>query len=238
MAVRTRGDERRLAVVSLLSANQGGVYRGEVGLALGSGLVSKGLEEKLERTSTPELYSGFANRVATALNRALRTEEQVLEQGRQLHQRDEEIEALSVQLAVKSSQLDVVQEEKAKLQVEFAVYKSAMGVLKADNKALREKMDKVAGDRETVAAERSAAAVKAYKTSLPCRKERLEWIKRAWEGLTSTLIQGGKITASDLEDVDPFPYLAADPTYREEGFDLTDDFIHQVLDLLDGISES
>ncbi|PKA55660.1 hypothetical protein AXF42_Ash006862 [Apostasia shenzhenica] len=144
MAVRMRGDERRLTVVSLSSANQGGIYRGEVGLTLGSVLMSKGLEEKLERTSTPELYSGFANRVATvrissqafspacsceltlfllqilarlplALNRALRTEEQVLEQGHQLHQRDEEIEALRVQLAMKSSHLDVVQEEKAKL---------------------------------------------------------------------------------------------------------------------------
>ncbi|PKA55348.1 hypothetical protein AXF42_Ash003987 [Apostasia shenzhenica] len=49
-----------------------------------------------------------------------------------------------------------------------------MGVLKADNKALREKMDKVVGDQETVAAERSAVAVKAYKTSLFCRKESLE----------------------------------------------------------------
>ncbi|PKA61062.1 hypothetical protein AXF42_Ash005958 [Apostasia shenzhenica] len=52
-----------------------------------------------------------------------------------------------------------------------------MSALKADNKALREKMDKVAGDQETVATERSVAAVKAYKTSLPCRKERLEGIK-------------------------------------------------------------
>ncbi|PKA65705.1 hypothetical protein AXF42_Ash013120 [Apostasia shenzhenica] len=64
-----------------------------------------------------------------------------------------------------------------------------MGVLKADNKALREKMDNVTGDQETIAAERSAAVVKAYKTSLPCRKKRLEGIKRAWEGLASTLIQ-------------------------------------------------
>ncbi|PKA59802.1 hypothetical protein AXF42_Ash011927 [Apostasia shenzhenica] len=172
MAVRTKGDERRLTVVSLPPANQGDIYRGEVGLALGSGLVSKGLEEKLERTSTPELYSGFANRVATT-----------------------------------------------------------------DNKALRDKMDKVAGDKETVAAERSAAVVKAYKTSLPFRKERLDGIKRAWEGLASILIQGGKITASDLREVDPFSCLAADPIYREEGFDLTDDLIHQMFDLLNGISE-
>ncbi|PKA66455.1 hypothetical protein AXF42_Ash007153 [Apostasia shenzhenica] len=210
MAVRTKGDERRLTVVSLPSANQGIVYRGEVGLALGSGLVSEGLEEKLERTLTSELYSGFANRVATerilfqafspicsrdltlfllqilarlplALNMALRTEEQILEQGRQLHQRDEEIEALRVQLAMKSSQLDVVQEEEIKLQEEFAFYKSVMGALKADNKALREKMNKVAGNQETVDAERFAAAVKAYKTSLPCRKKRLDGIKQAWE---------------------------------------------------------
>ncbi|PKA55291.1 hypothetical protein AXF42_Ash003928 [Apostasia shenzhenica] len=119
------------------------VYRGEVGLALGSGLVSKGLEEKLERTLTPELYSGFANKIATilthlpvALNRALRTEEQVLEQGRQLHQRDEEVEALRVQLAMK--------------------------------------------------------------------QERLDGIRRAWEGLASTLIHGGKITVANLGEVDPF----------------------------------
>ncbi|PKA54366.1 hypothetical protein AXF42_Ash000199 [Apostasia shenzhenica] len=266
MAVRMRGDERRLTVVSLPSTNQGGVYRGEVGLALGSGQVSKGLEEKLERTSTLERYSGFTNRVATvrilyqafspicsceltlfllqilarlqlALNRALRTEEKVLEQGRQLHQRDGEIEALRVQFAMKSSQLDAIQEEKAKLKEKFVVYKSVMSALKADNKALREKMDKVAENQEIVAAERSAAAVKAYKTSLSCRKERLEGIRRAWEGLASTLIQGGKITASDLGEVDPFPCVAADPTYREEGFDLTDDLIHQVFDLLDGISE-
>ncbi|PKA65838.1 hypothetical protein AXF42_Ash017363 [Apostasia shenzhenica] len=176
MVVRTKGDERRLTVVSLPSANQGDIYRGEVGLALGSGLMSRGLEEKLERTSTPELYLVLA-RLSLALNRALRTEEQVLEQGRQLHQRDEEIEALRVQFAVKSSQLDAVQKEKAKLQQEFAIYKSAMSALKADNKALREKMYKVAGDQETVAAEKSAAAVKAYKTSLSCRKKRLDGIK-------------------------------------------------------------
>ncbi|PKA57840.1 hypothetical protein AXF42_Ash015218 [Apostasia shenzhenica] len=105
-------------------------------------------------------------------------EEQVLKQGRQLHQRDEEVEALRVQLAVKSSQLDVAQEEKAKLQEE-------LGMVKADNKALREKLAKVAGDQEAVTAERSTTTVKAYKTSLPCRKGRLDGIKRAWEGLAS-----------------------------------------------------
>ncbi|PKA60197.1 hypothetical protein AXF42_Ash008256 [Apostasia shenzhenica] len=65
IAVRTKGDQRRLTVVSMSSANQDGVYQREVGLVLGSGLLSKGLEEKLERTSTPELYSGFSNKVAT-----------------------------------------------------------------------------------------------------------------------------------------------------------------------------
>ncbi|PKA48636.1 hypothetical protein AXF42_Ash021045 [Apostasia shenzhenica] len=113
-----------------------------------------------------------------------------------------------------------------------------MGAMNADNKALREKLVKVVEHQEVVIAERSTAAVEAYKTSLPCRKERLEGIKLAWERLTSTLIQGGKVTASDLEEVDLFPCLAADPTYREEGFDLIDNLIHQVFDLLDGISEN
>ncbi|PKA65416.1 hypothetical protein AXF42_Ash005750 [Apostasia shenzhenica] len=150
IAVRTKEDQRRLTVISLLSANQGSIYRGEVGLALKSGLVSKGLEEKLERTSTPELYSGFTNKIAMP-----------------------------------------------------------------DNKALQEKLVKIAGDQEAFVAERSAAAVEAYKTSLPCRQERLDGIRRAWEGLTSTLIQGGKITAADLGEVDPFPCMASDPVYKE-----------------------
>ncbi|PKA63286.1 hypothetical protein AXF42_Ash017754 [Apostasia shenzhenica] len=173
IAVRTREDQRSLTVISLPSANQGSVYQREVGLALGSGLESKGLEEKLERTSTPELYSGFANRIAT----------------------------------------------------------------KADNKALREKLVKVAGDKEAVVRERSTTAVEADKTSLPCKQERLDGIRRAWEGLASTLIQGGKITVADLGEVDPFPCMASDPVYKEEGFDLTDDLIHRVFDLLDGVSE-
>ncbi|PKA64467.1 hypothetical protein AXF42_Ash007212 [Apostasia shenzhenica] len=65
MAVRTKGDDRRLTVVTMPTANKNCVYRGEVGLALGSGLVSKDLEEKLEKTSTLDLYLGFANRIAT-----------------------------------------------------------------------------------------------------------------------------------------------------------------------------
>ncbi|PKA60616.1 hypothetical protein AXF42_Ash006248 [Apostasia shenzhenica] len=112
-----------------------------------------------------------------------------------------------------------------------------MGVMEADNKALREKLVKVTEHQEAVVAERSTAAVEAYKTSLPCRKERLEGITLSWEGLTSTFIQGGKVTAADLGEVDPFPCMATIPTYKEEGFDLTDDLIHQVFDLLDGISE-
>ncbi|PKA59328.1 hypothetical protein AXF42_Ash001422 [Apostasia shenzhenica] len=233
-----KGDDKRLTVVTMPTANKSCVYRGEVGLALGSGLVSKDLEEKLEKTSTLDLYSGFANRIATilarlpvALNRALRTKEQVLEQGRQLHQWDEEVEALRVQLAMKSSQFDAAQKEKTKLQEE-------LGAVKADNKALREKLVKVAEDQEAIVAERSTAAVEAYTTSLPCRQERLDGIRRAWEGLASTLIQGDKITAVDLGEVDSFPCMASDPIYKEEGFDLTDDLIHRVFDLFDGVNES
>ncbi|PKA63289.1 hypothetical protein AXF42_Ash017757 [Apostasia shenzhenica] len=112
-----------------------------------------------------------------------------------------------------------------------------MGVMKADNKALRKKLDKAVGDQEVVATERSATAVKAYKTSLPCRQERLDGIRRAWEGLASTLIQVGKITVADLGEVDPFSCMASDPVYKKEDFDLTDDLIQQVFDLLDGVSE-
>ncbi|PKA53873.1 hypothetical protein AXF42_Ash011353 [Apostasia shenzhenica] len=131
------------------------VYRGKVGLALWSSLVSKDLEEKLKKTSTLDLYSGFANRIVmilarllVALNRALRTEEQVLEQGCQLHQRDEEVEAFRVQLAMK--------------------------------------------------------------------QERLDEIRRAWEGLASTLIQGGKITAEKW-----IPFLAWPPIPFIKKRDLT-----------------
>ncbi|PKA47479.1 hypothetical protein AXF42_Ash021643 [Apostasia shenzhenica] len=77
------------------------------------------------------------------------------------------------------------------------------------------------------------AAVVAYKMSLPCRKLRLKGIGRSWEGLASTLIQAGKVTATELEEVDPFPCMAVDPTYKEEGFDLSDELIHQVFRLLD-----
>ncbi|PKA57238.1 hypothetical protein AXF42_Ash002542 [Apostasia shenzhenica] len=38
IAVRTRGDERKLTVISLPSANRSCVYQGETGLAMGSGL--------------------------------------------------------------------------------------------------------------------------------------------------------------------------------------------------------
>ncbi|PKA55699.1 hypothetical protein AXF42_Ash011991 [Apostasia shenzhenica] len=113
-----------------------------------------------------------------------------------------------------------------------------MGVMKADNRALREKLGKIARDQEAIIAEKSAAAVATYKTSLPCRQERLDGIRRAWEGLAFTLIQGGKITATDLGEVDLFPCMAADPVYKEDGLDLTDDLIQQVFDLLDGVSES
>ncbi|PKA52013.1 hypothetical protein AXF42_Ash008242 [Apostasia shenzhenica] len=111
-----------MTVLTVPSENKGQIYRGEVGLALGSGLVAKDLEEKMDATSTPDLYSGMANRVATvlarlplALNRALRTEEQVLEQGSRLHQKDEEIEALRIELAVEGEKAKLL-EEKNKLQ--------------------------------------------------------------------------------------------------------------------------
>ncbi|PKA60629.1 hypothetical protein AXF42_Ash006262 [Apostasia shenzhenica] len=112
-----------------------------------------------------------------------------------------------------------------------------MSALKANNKALREKLSKVDGDRKAAVASSSAAAVQAYKTSLPCRKERLDGIRRAWEGLASNLIQEGKVTPANLGEVDPFPCMAADPIYKEEGFDLADDTIQQFFDLLDGVSE-
>ncbi|PKA45601.1 hypothetical protein AXF42_Ash010940 [Apostasia shenzhenica] len=65
LAVRTTGVDRRMTVLTVPSENKGQVFRGEVGLALGSGLVAEDMEEKMEATSTPDLYSGMANRVAT-----------------------------------------------------------------------------------------------------------------------------------------------------------------------------
>ncbi|PKA60949.1 hypothetical protein AXF42_Ash006584 [Apostasia shenzhenica] len=65
MAVRTKEDDKRLTVITMPTVNKNSAYRGEVGLALGGGLVSKDLEDKLETTSTPDLYSGLANRIAT-----------------------------------------------------------------------------------------------------------------------------------------------------------------------------
>ncbi|PKA65722.1 hypothetical protein AXF42_Ash013137 [Apostasia shenzhenica] len=148
-----------------------------IGQFEGGGLVTRDLEERVERSSTTDLYIGIINMAATiiarlplALTRALRTEEQVLEQG---------------------------------------VYKYAMGALKADNKALREKLNKVAGDQEAIAAEKSAAVVKAYKISLPCRKERLDGIKRVWEGARAaatggraagTAATGGRRSRATLTD--------------------------------------
>ncbi|PKA54771.1 hypothetical protein AXF42_Ash000606 [Apostasia shenzhenica] len=152
----------------------------------------------------------------------------MIDQTGQLHRQEAEIEALKVQLATESSKHSALQEE-------FRVYKSAMSALKADNKALREKLSKTDGDREAVVASGSIAAVEVYKTSLPCRKERLDGIRRAWEGLASTLVQVGKVTPANLGAVDPFPCMAADPIYKEEGFDLADDTIQQFFDLLDGV---
>ncbi|PKA66475.1 hypothetical protein AXF42_Ash003129 [Apostasia shenzhenica] len=154
----------------------------------------------------------------------------MIDQTGQLHRKDAEIEALRLQLATESS-------KHAALQEEFVVYKSAMSALKADNKALREELSKADGEKEAAVASSSATAVQAYKTSLPCRKERLDGIRQAWEGLTSTLIQEGEVKAAVLGELDPFPCMVVDPIYKEEGFDLTDDTIQQLFDLLDGISE-
>ncbi|PKA57516.1 hypothetical protein AXF42_Ash020760 [Apostasia shenzhenica] len=112
-----------------------------------------------------------------------------------------------------------------------------MGALKADNKAPREKLSKVAEDQEATIVAKSAAAMEAYKISLPCRKERLDGIRRTWEGVVSTLIQEGKITANDLAELEPILCLVADPIYKEEGLNLTDDLIQQIFDLLDKASE-
>ncbi|PKA47238.1 hypothetical protein AXF42_Ash017183 [Apostasia shenzhenica] len=229
--------ERRMTLTSEQSSNLFNPVRGDLGLILAGGLATSALEETVERTSTADLFAQMTNRVATVLarlplilNRALRVEEQMIDQTGQLRCQEAEIEALKVQLATESSQRTALQEE-------FLVYKSAMGALKADNKALREKLSKVNGDREAAVASSSVAAVEAYKTSLPCRKERLDGIRRAWEGLASTLIQEGKVTAANLGEANPFPCMAADPIYKEEGFDLADDTIQQLFDLLDGVSE-
>ncbi|PKA54609.1 hypothetical protein AXF42_Ash000444 [Apostasia shenzhenica] len=229
--------ERRMTLTSEQSPNLFNPVKGDLGLILAGGLTTRALEERVKRTSTVDLLAQMSNRVATVLarlplvlNRALRVEEQMLDQTGQLHCQNEEIEALKVQLAMESSRHSALQEE-------FAVYKSAMSALKADNKALREKLGKADGNREAAVASSSVTAVEAYKTSLPCRKERLDGIRRAWEGLASTLIQEGKVTAADLGEVDPFPCMAADLIYKEEGFDLTDDTIQQFFDLLDGVSE-
>ncbi|PKA46014.1 hypothetical protein AXF42_Ash021487 [Apostasia shenzhenica] len=164
------------------------------------------------------------------MNRALRVEEQMIDQTGQLHRQAAEIEALKTQLATESSQHSALQEE-------FAIYKSVMSALKADNKALREKLSKADVDREAAIASSSAAAVQTFKTSLPCRKERLDGIRRAWEGLASALIQRGEVKAAVLGELDPFPCMAVDPIYKEEGFDLSDDTIQQFFDQLDEISE-
>ncbi|PKA46052.1 hypothetical protein AXF42_Ash020866 [Apostasia shenzhenica] len=65
LAVRTTGVDRRMIVLTVPAENKGQTYRGEIGLALGSGLVAQDMEEKMEATSTPDLYSGMANRITT-----------------------------------------------------------------------------------------------------------------------------------------------------------------------------
>ncbi|PKA56964.1 hypothetical protein AXF42_Ash002268 [Apostasia shenzhenica] len=179
-AVSATEMERRMTLTSEQSSNLFNPIRGDLGLILAGGLATRALEEKVERTSTVDLFTQMSNRVATVLaclplvlNRALRVEEQMIDQTGQLHRQDAEIETLKVQLAMESPQHSALQEE-------FAVYKSAMSALKADNKALREKLSKADGDREAAVASSSVAAVEAYKTSLPCRKERLDGIRREW----------------------------------------------------------
>ncbi|PKA58683.1 hypothetical protein AXF42_Ash008970 [Apostasia shenzhenica] len=202
------------------------IPKGAAGITMGE---KGGKEEVAEGGPGREMVEVLA-RLPLILNRALRVEEQMIDQTGQLHRKDAEIEALMLQLAAESS-------KHAALQEEFAVYKSAMSALKADNKALREKLSKADGDKEAAVASSSAATVQAYKTSLPCRKERLDGIRRAWEGLASSLIQEGEVKAAVLGELDPFSCMAVDPIYKEEGFDLTDDTIQQFFDLLDGISE-
>ncbi|PKA51438.1 hypothetical protein AXF42_Ash002803 [Apostasia shenzhenica] len=171
---------REMIITSEQSSNLFNPVRRDLGLILARGLATRALEEKVERTSTVDLFAQMSNRVATALdrlplalNRALRVEEQMIDQTGQLHRQEAEIETLKVQLAMESSQHTALQEE-------FRVYKSAMSALKADNKVLREKMSKADGDKEAAVASSSAAAVQAYKTSLSCRKERLDGIRRNW----------------------------------------------------------
>ncbi|PKA61611.1 hypothetical protein AXF42_Ash018224 [Apostasia shenzhenica] len=226
--------KRKMIITSDQSSNLFNPVRGDLGLILAGGLATKALEETIERTSTTDLFAQMTNKVLARLplilNRALRVEEQMIDQTGQLYRKDAEIEDLRLQLATESS-------KHAALREEYVVYKSAMSALKADNKALREKLSKADGDREAAVVSSSVAAVEAYKTSLPCRKERLDGIQRAWEGLASTLVQGGEVKAVVLGELDPFPCMAVDPIYKEEGFDLTDDTIQQFFDLLDGISE-
>ncbi|PKA58105.1 hypothetical protein AXF42_Ash019809 [Apostasia shenzhenica] len=172
--------ERRMTLTFEQSSNLFNPVKGDLGLILAGGLATRALEEKVERTSTVDLFAQMSNRVATvlarlplALNRALRVEEHMIDQTGQLHRQEAEIETLKVQLVMKSSKHTALQEE-------FRVYKSAMSALKADNKALREKLSKAVGDKEAAVASSSAAVVQAYKISLPCRKERLDGIRRNW----------------------------------------------------------
>ncbi|PKA66792.1 hypothetical protein AXF42_Ash003448 [Apostasia shenzhenica] len=185
IAVETMGNERKLTTLSQQSFGRSHAVPGDMGLVIGGGLVIKDLEERIEKISTSDAYANVANRMVAVrvscsslhlldyclaemyqlcfvsqalarlsllLNRTLRTEEQVIEQGRQIQQQGKEIEALKAQLVAKSSQHNALHEK-------FLVHKSAMGVLKADNKALREKLDKVIKDQETTNAARSVTAV-------------------------------------------------------------------------------
>ncbi|PKA61680.1 hypothetical protein AXF42_Ash018661 [Apostasia shenzhenica] len=65
LAVRMTGVDRRRTVLTVPAENKGQTYQGEIGLALGSGLMAQDMEEKMEATSTPDLYSGMTNRITT-----------------------------------------------------------------------------------------------------------------------------------------------------------------------------
>ncbi|PKA48189.1 hypothetical protein AXF42_Ash021368 [Apostasia shenzhenica] len=139
LVVSATETEKRMTLTSEQSSNLFNPVKGDLGLILAGGLATRALEERVERTSTVDLFAQMSNRVATtsiclalALNRALRVDEQMIDQTGQLHHQEAEIETLKVKLATESSQHSALQEE-------FAVYKSAMSALKADNKALREK---------------------------------------------------------------------------------------------------
>ncbi|PKA55408.1 hypothetical protein AXF42_Ash006610 [Apostasia shenzhenica] len=57
--------ERRMTLTSEQSSNLFNPVRGDLGLIMAGGLVTRELEEKVERTSTTDLFAQMTNRVAT-----------------------------------------------------------------------------------------------------------------------------------------------------------------------------